>query len=77
MFRKQGNKQTNKHIDIIMSYMAKTGEATTAEFVARLCLSPARTRAILAQIEKIEAVGATNARRYRLNNRLINFQDRE
>lgn len=60
-----------------MSYMAETGEATTAEIAARLGLSPVRTRAILAQIEEIEAVGATNARRYRLNNRLINFQDRE
>ena len=49
-----------------MSYMAKTGEATTAEIAARLGLSPARTRAILTQIKEIEAVGATNARRYRL-----------
>ena len=27
----QVNKKTNKHIDIIMRYMAETGEATTAE----------------------------------------------
>ena len=47
-----------------MRYMAETGEATTAEIAARLGLSPARTRAILAQIKEIEAVGATNARRY-------------
>lgn len=62
----QANKKTNKHIDVIMRYMAKTGEATTAEIAAKLGLSPARTRAILAQIEEIEAVGVTNARRYRL-----------
>lgn len=51
-----------------MSYMAETGEATTAEIAARLGLSPARTRAILAKIDEIEAVGTTNARRYRLKN---------
>ena len=49
-----------------MRYMAETGEATTAEIAARLGLSPARTRAILANMEEIEAVGATNTRRYRL-----------
>lgn len=46
----QANKKSNNHIDIIMSYMAEIGEATTAEIAARLGLSPVRTRAILAQI---------------------------
>ena len=62
--KRTSKQKTNKHIDIIMRYMAETGEATTAEIAARLGLSPARTRAILAQIKEIEAVGATNARRY-------------
>ena len=55
-----------KHVKLIMSYMEKAGETTTAEIAAMLGLSPARTRAILAKIDEIEAVGATNARRYRL-----------
>ena len=66
MFRKQADKQINKCIDTIMSYMEQMGEATTAEIAARLGLSPARTRAIFAKIDEIEAIGATNVRRYRL-----------
>lgn len=49
-----------------MNYMEKAGETTTAKIAAMLGLSHARTRAILAKIDEIEAVGATNARRYRL-----------
>lgn len=51
-----------------MSYMKTVGETTTAEIAAMLSLSPARTRAILAKIDEIEAVGTTNARKYRLKN---------
>ena len=74
MYRKQANKrtseqanrQTSNHVELIMSYMEKAGETTTAEIAALLGLSPARTRAILAKIKEIEAVGATNSRRYRM-----------
>jgi len=41
-------------------------ETTTAELAEILKLSKVRVRAIIADIDEIEAVGKTNTRKYRL-----------
>lgn len=74
MFRKQANKQTSEQADkqtniyesIIKQFLEEHKEATTAELAKILKLSKVRVRAIIADIEEIEAVGKTNTRKYRL-----------
>ena len=74
MFRKQANKRTSEQADkqtniyesIIKQFLEEHKEATTAELAEILKLSKVRVRAIIADIDEIEAVGKTNTRKYRL-----------
>ena len=55
---------------MIYEYLAQTDEVKTNELAEYLGLSAPRTRAILAKMDGIEAVGTNTNRKYRLKNRL-------
>lgn len=44
------------------------GEAKTADIADYIDLSPSRTRAILAKMDQVEALGANTNRKYRIKN---------
>lgn len=63
---KQISKRTSEHIGKIREYLESVDEASSIDIASAIGLSPARTRAILSEMtEEIEAIGATNKRRYR------------
>ena len=59
-------KKTDDNIKKILLYLEKNGEAKTKDISACLGLSPSRTRALLSEMETIEALGTNTNRRYRL-----------
>ena len=66
------NKSTRKRKSVqtqekILDYLKDNGRSTCAEIAGYIGLSPARTRAILSQIESIEPLGQKKNRTYRLN----------
>ena len=62
----QADKQTSRYKNIIKQFLEEHKETTTAELAEILKLSKVRVRAIIADIDEIEAVGKTNTRKYRL-----------
>lgn len=65
------NKSTKKRKSIqtqekILDYLKDNGRSTCAEIAGYIGLSPARTRAILSQIESIEPLGQKKNRTYSL-----------
>ena len=72
--REQANKTSKESkprkisdsIELIYEYLSQNKAAKTNDIAAYLGLSAPRTRAILAKMEGIEAVGTTTNRRYRL-----------
>ena len=59
-------KKTDDNIKKILLYLEKNGEAKTKDISACLGLSSSRTRALLSEMENIEALGTNTNRRYRL-----------
>lgn len=64
--RRKQAKKTDDNIKKILLYLEKNGEAKTKDISACLGLSPSRTRALLSEMENIEALGTNTNRRYRL-----------
>ena len=64
--RRKQAKKTDDNIKKILLYLEKNGEAKTKDISACLGLSPSRTRALLSEMEMIEALGTNTNRRYRL-----------
>ena len=69
------NKSTKKRKSIqtqekILDYLKDNCRSTCAEIAGYIGLSPARTRAILSQIESIEPLGQKKNRTYSLNKTL-------
>lgn len=63
---KQIDKRTSEHKEKIREYMGSVEDASTTDIANVIGLSAARTRAILSEMkDEIEAIGATNKRRYR------------
>lgn len=60
------SQKTSKHMIKIKNYLEEHGESKTSELAEYLHLSYSRTRAILASMENIQAVGETTNRRYKL-----------
>ena len=65
------NKSTRKRKSVqtqekILDYLKDNGRSTCAEIAGYIGLSPARTRAILSQIESIEPLGQKKNRTYSL-----------
>ena len=58
--------KTEEHKKNIVLFLREHGEANTRTIANHIELSIARTRAILANMEEIEAVGESRARVYRL-----------
>ena len=58
--------KTQAHIDAVIAYLKKVGEAKTADISNEIGLSPDRTRVILAQMIELEAKGSNRDRTYRL-----------
>ncbi len=63
--RKQA-KKTSGNIAKIYEYLAQHGEAKTNEITDYIGLSPARTRAIISEMENIERIGTNTNRKYKL-----------
>ena len=63
--RKQA-KKTSGNIAKIYEYLAQHGEAKTNEIADYIGLSPARTRAIISEMENIERIGTNTNRKYKL-----------
>ena len=59
-------RKTEDHIREIQDYLKQNGESKTKDIAVHIGLSPARTRAILAQMENVAAVGSNTNRRYKL-----------
>ena len=63
--RKQA-KKTSGNIAKIYEYLAQHGEAKANEIADYIGLSPARTRAIISEMENIERIGTNTNRKYKL-----------
>jgi hypothetical protein len=50
----------------IRKYLHEYGESTTSDIAAYIELSTARTRAIMAEMEDVEAIGGNSNRTYHL-----------
>ena len=61
-------KKTLENIKKIKEFLQENGESKTNDIATLLVLSPARTRAILATMEEVEALGDRTSRTYRLKN---------
>ena len=58
--------KTNRNQEKIRLYLQEQGTAKTSDIAEMLGLSAARTRAILSEMNNVEALGRNRARRYRL-----------
>lgn len=63
---KKQAKKTNENIDKIRKYLQEYCVSTTSDIAAYIELSPARTRAIIAEMEDVEAIGGNSNRTYHL-----------
>ena len=59
-------RKTSDHIRKIQTYLEKNGASKTKDIAAYIGLSAPRTRAILSEMENVEATGATTNRKYRI-----------
>ena len=64
--RRKQAKKTSENIAKIYEYLTHHGEAKTNDIAIYINLSPARTRAILSEMEDIEVLGSNTNRRYKL-----------
>ena len=64
--RRKQAKKTSGNIAKIYEYLAQHGEAKTNEIADYIGLSPARTRAIISEMENIERIGTNTNRKYKL-----------
>ena len=64
--RRKQAKKTSDNIAKIYEYLAQHGEAKTNEIADYIGLSPARTRAIISEMENIERIGTNTNRKYKL-----------
>lgn len=60
------SKKTAENIEKIRKYLDKRGKSKTSDIADHIELSPARTRAILSEMEDVETVGKNKNRRYYL-----------
>lgn len=58
--------KTNRNQEKIRLYLQEQGTAKTSDIAEMLDLSVSRVRAILSEMDNIEALGRNRARRYRL-----------
>ena len=58
--------KTQQHIEKIILYLNKAGESKISDIAEYIGLSEVRTRAIIAEVENIEALGGNRNRTYRL-----------
>lgn len=65
-FNKKQAKKTSENIDKIRKYLQEYCVSTTSDIAAYIELSPARTRAIIAEMEDVEAIGGNSNRTYHL-----------
>lgn len=59
-------RKTRENMDRIREYLHEHGESKPSDIAKYLSLSPARTRAILSDMDDIEAMGGTTNRAYRI-----------
>lgn len=59
-------RKTGAHIEKIQEYLGENGASKTKDIAAYIGLSPARTRAILAEMGNVEIIGTNTNREYRL-----------
>ena len=59
-------KKTKVNIEKIKDYLEKYGESKTSDIAAYIELSPVRTRALLKEIEEVQAIGKNSNRTYKL-----------
>lgn len=59
-------RKTLENMEKIREYLHKYGESKTNDISKYLDLSPARTRAILSDMDDIEVIGETTNRTYRI-----------
>ena len=65
-FVKKQAKKTKVNIEKIKDYLEKYGESKTSDIAAYIELSPVRTRALLKEIEEVQAIGKNSNRTYKL-----------
>lgn len=65
---KKQAKKTIENIEKIRDYLLEHGESKTSDIAAFIGLSPARTRAIIAEMEDVDASGENRNRKYKLRN---------
>lgn len=58
-------RKTLENMDKIREYLLENGESKASELAECLGLSAARTRAILSEMDDVEAIGGTTNRSYR------------
>ncbi len=63
---KKQAKKTKVNIEKIKDYLEKYGESKTSDIAAYIELSPVRTRALLKEIEEVQAIGKNSNRTYKL-----------
>lgn len=64
--RDNKRRKTRENMDRIREYLHEHGESKPSDIAKYLSLSPARTRAILSDMDDIEAMGGTTNRAYRI-----------
>lgn len=62
-------RKTGAHIEKIQEYLGENGASKTKDIAAYIGLSPARTRAILAEMGNVEIIGTNTNRQYKLKKR--------
>ena len=63
---KKQAKKTLENIEKIKKYLVQNGASKTSDIAEYIGLSPARTRALLSEIEGVEALGGNSNRAYKL-----------
>lgn len=63
---KKQAKKTVENMDKIRKYLQKNGESKASDISEDIGLSPARTRAIIAEMEDVEAIGGNSNRTYNI-----------
>ena len=63
---KKQTKKTQKNIEMIREFLIQNGEVKANDVAAYIGLSPTRTRAILKEMEDVEAIGPNKSRTYKI-----------
>ena len=64
--KENNEKETIENINKIRDYLERNGSSRTEDIAKYLELSPARTRAIIAEMDNVEREGGNSNRTYRL-----------